>query len=355
MQMFDRFGFVFSPHWETLLSVPSDWPRPFVAGLDRMVFDELLWRNAGRFPSVERREGFTVTDLLRDADGRVIGVVGSERDGIIERFEGRAVIGADGRFSLVARKLEAKVIEEEQRCVSTVYFAEWEQTAPFRPGLTCAHVHTTGRGLDVLCVPMPGDRLLINTHQRADRVDIQGDAQAYYDATIRSVPSVAKLLVGEARQVTELLGVKRVGNGYREPTGPGWALVGDAAHFKDPVDGQGIYDALLEARILAEALGRWLTAASSWEAAMADYARELHAATHPMYVETVGRLRRELYEEPPTFIIKTLIRWMMTDPQYQERFVNYLGRTISPKGWASPGLIGGAAMRGLWRDLSGRR
>ena len=31
---------------------------------------------------------------------------------------------------------------------------------------------------------------------------------------------------------------------FRASSGPGWALVGDAGHFKDPVTGQGMRDAM---------------------------------------------------------------------------------------------------------------
>ena len=36
-----------------------------------------------------------------------------------------------------------------------------------------------------------------------------------------------------------------------------------------------------------------------------------------MFRATMKRLERELYEEPPVLVIRTLIRWMMTDPVYQ--------------------------------------
>src|SRR5207302_12728 len=39
---------------------------------------------------------------------------------------------------------------------------------------------------------------------------------------------------------------------FRESAGPGWALVGDAGHFKDPAPGQGIADAVRQAERLAE-------------------------------------------------------------------------------------------------------
>jgi hypothetical protein len=41
---------------------------------------------------------------------------------------------------------------------------------------------------------------------------------------------------------------------YRASSGPGWALVGDAGHFKDPVVGQGQRDALRHGRLLGESV-----------------------------------------------------------------------------------------------------
>jgi 2-polyprenyl-6-methoxyphenol hydroxylase-like FAD-dependent oxidoreductase len=45
---------------------------------------------------------------------------------------------------------------------------------------------------------------------------------------------------------------------FRTSAGPGWALVGDAGHFKDPSPGQGIADALRQAEKLAAAIERGL-------------------------------------------------------------------------------------------------
>ena len=39
---------------------------------------------------------------------------------------------------------------------------------------------------------------------------------------------------------------------FRVSSGPGWALAGDAGHFKDPVTGQGMRDAMFAGRTLAE-------------------------------------------------------------------------------------------------------
>lgn len=41
---------------------------------------------------------------------------------------------------------------------------------------------------------------------------------------------------------------------FRRAWGPGWALVGDAGYFKDPLTAHGITDALRDAELLARAI-----------------------------------------------------------------------------------------------------
>jgi len=149
------------------------------------------------------------------------------------------------------------------------------------------------------------------------------------------------------------VGIKKIGNGYRRASGPGWVLSGDAYHYKDPVDGQGIYDALLETKLLDRALAPWLSGSRSWDDAMATYTREAREATHAMFMTTVGRLKRELYEEPPLPVIKTLLRWTLTDPGYQETFLRVLSRDYPPERLASKRMMGTAVARGIKRDIQG--
>lgn len=325
--------------------------RDYVCGIDRTTFDDLLWRNLARFPSVERREGFAVSDVLRE-DGRVTGIEGAPRGGPAERLTARCVVGADGRFSLVARKVGAEVVEERDAHTSTVYFADWEGVAPVHEEHAATYIYATARGLDVPMSAMPNKRYSVNVHARSDRVHVNGDAEGYYHETLRSIPSVWRHLE-RAQRVTPVVGIKRIGNGYRRPSGPGWVLVGDALHYKDPVDGQGIYDALVEAKLLDRALAAWSGGSRSWEAAMADYRKDVWAETHPMFVATTGRLERELYQEPPIPVIKTLMRWTLSDPRYQETFLRVLGRDCPPESLTSKRVMGAAVARGIRRDVSG--
>lgn len=359
----ERFGFQFDTFFSTTLPVPEMFGRAYAMGIDRPAFDHLLWKSLARHPSVERRAGFAVGDLLRGADGRVVGVEGIDAAGHRHAIRARLTVGADGRFSVVARRAFAPVVEDCSQKVSTVYFADWEGLKPFAPGMPGhASVFATGRGTSVLFFPAPGGRTMVATHQRADRVQADGDVEGFYLRVLDSFAGVRRRLEG-ARRVSDVVGVKRIANRYLQHGGPGWALVGDALHHKDPVDGQGIYDALVTAKLLAETVGPVLGATGgpggpsgpggpgALDAAVDAYGRAALAETRPMFLATMKRLERELYEEPPAPVIKTLIRWLMTDPEYQRRFLLFLGRSIPPGEWLPASVVRGAVLRGVARDL----
>jgi flavin-dependent dehydrogenase len=51
-----------------------------------------------------------------------------------------------------------------------------------------------------------------------------------------------------------LHGWRGVPGHIRRSSGPGWALVGDAGYFKDPITTHGITDALRDAQLLSDAV-----------------------------------------------------------------------------------------------------
>lgn len=341
-----QFGEHFDAPMRTIQSRGVDC----VYGVDREGFDAVLWRNLARFPSVTARDECAMADLLWDGP-RVAGVEVRGPDGALSRVRARIVAGADGRFSPLARKVSAKIIEDRPEHQSTLFFADWQGVAPHRgEDAPIVHVYATGRGKDVLFFPMPGGRVTVCTHERADRVQTGGDAEKHYLDAISSLPGVARRLA-DARRVSDVVGMKKVANRYLEAHGPGWVLVGDAMHHKDPVDGQGIYDALVETELLTTALSALLGGEKSEEEALGWYAQRAREETRPMFLATMARLQTELYSEPPEIVIRTLIRWMMTDPEYQERFLRYLCREIDPNGWRSGGLVARTVLRGAMRDI----
>src|SRR6185503_6875776 len=66
----------------------------------------------------------------------------------------------------------------------------------------------------------------------------------------------------------------------RRSHGPGWALVGDAGSFKDPITAHGITDALRDAELLARAVEPGTARAfADYQAARDDLSAELFEIT----------------------------------------------------------------------------
>jgi flavin-dependent dehydrogenase len=66
----------------------------------------------------------------------------------------------------------------------------------------------------------------------------------------------------------------------RRSHGPGWALVGDAGYYKDPITAHGITDALRDAELLARAVVRGSeTALAEYQSTRDELSRELFEIT----------------------------------------------------------------------------
>jgi flavin-dependent dehydrogenase len=152
--------------------------------------------------------------------------------------------------------------------------------------------------------------------------------------------------------VTEVHGMRNVGNLYRHASGPGWVLVGDALHQKDPLDGQGIYDAVFSAKRLATALGGWKHGMKSWEQAMAEYEADVRAETAPMYQHTLRRVKTEVYTEYSERALRTYLRWLNQDPEYKRRTGLMLVRGLDPREFLPRRLLFEAMLRGGFHALA---
>src|SRR5262249_39738572 len=87
----------------------------------------------------------------------------------------------------------------------------------------------------------------------------RGDIEAGLVAYARRCAPMAEALDG-ARLVGKIAGARRWEGFFRAATGPGWLLLGDAGHFKDPTPAWGMGDAFGQVRavapVIAGAVGR---------------------------------------------------------------------------------------------------
>lgn len=214
----------------------------------RTVLDPILAEAAERAGATVVH-GRAVSGLARMSDGRVRGAVitGVGQEPTIVNTD--LVIGADGLHSKVARLVDARITRTTPHATATIY-GHWPGTGlegnhwHFVPGLGAGAI-PTNNGDICLFVSMPADRFA-----RAPR-DAMGTL--YRDA-IRNLSPDLHAMISAVRQPVKLRAFAGAPGFLRRSAGPGWALVGDAAFFRDPFTAHGITDAMREAEFLARAI-----------------------------------------------------------------------------------------------------
>jgi 2-polyprenyl-6-methoxyphenol hydroxylase-like FAD-dependent oxidoreductase len=236
----------------------------------RTVLDKLLV-DAAVESGAELFEGLSVDELTWSA-GRVTGINGRRKSGARLQLDGHLVVGADGLHSTVARMVGAGTYAW-QPPLTCVYYAYWSGVEPRR-----ASFHPRPGRL-VLVWPTNDDLTCVYVAWRhADFAHFRADVEGNFLATLELVAGLRER-VSAGRRQTPFRGTADLPNQYRTSYGPGWALVGDAGHHKDPSTGMGMSDAFVSAELLAEAIDDALAGRRSQRAALAAYAQSRDAAT----------------------------------------------------------------------------
>ena len=102
------------------------------------------------------------------------------------------------------------------------------------------------------------------------------DPEKQLDEFFQSMPELSDWF-REASRESPVKGSGSIPGYQRVAHGHGWALVGDSSRVMDPWSGQGIDQATTHAGYLADALRRWLSEETSWEAAMEQYEQQRRA------------------------------------------------------------------------------
>jgi flavin-dependent dehydrogenase len=106
----------------------------------------------------------------------------------------------------------------------------------------------------------------------------------------------------------------------RQPWGPGWALVGDAGYFKDPLSTHGMTAALRDSELLARAIGSTLTGELTEGEALNNYwlTRDLHSANLLEISDRVASYQWDLNELRP--LLMSMSKAMNGDLEVLEGF-----------------------------------
>ena len=321
----DTYSFDFGPF--TISGTPGTDDAPVAYGPRRTVLDKLLV-DAASEAGAEVREGFTVEDVVIE-DGRVTGVRGHSNGGRTVSEHARVVIGADGRHSLVARAVQPEQYHEKPPLLCG-YYSYWSGLPMdgrfetyIRPDRSFAAWPTH----DDLTLVIGGWPFV---EFQANKGDIEGN----YLKMLEMAPSFAERVRGATRQA-RYVGTA-VPNFFRKPSGPGWALVGDAGYNKDFITAQGMHDAFRDAELCATALDEAFTGARPFEHAMADYQATRDSQVLPMY-----ELTCELATlEPPPPELQQLLGAVHGNQEAMDAFARVIAGVTSPAEFFSEENVG---------------
>lgn len=308
--------------------------------LPRNLLDVLLVENA-RERGADVREGCSLERVLWER-GRATGIAYRDEHGNRRRIRAEIVIGADGRRSAVAAQVGAWRPYRVSRNGRGLVFRYMDD-----PAHEPWHRQTMWQWRDAdslaFAFPTPNGRVLgLFMGDAAEAAEARSDPEGYWRRKLAVHPGFAERVAGATDQ-TKIRSTGDTLAFWRAASGPGWALAGDANHFKDPVTGQGMGDALRMGRTLGEELAPLLgdpvaadRASRRWEQATTRHC--LHAY-HFANSDTIVR------PVPATFTEAVRVLGRDSEPALS----HVLGRTRTLQQIITPPLMMRAVASALWR------
>jgi flavin-dependent dehydrogenase len=294
----------------------------------RLVLDAALLA-AARDAGARVVEGARVHDLVFD-QGRVSGVR-AELDGEPRDVRARLVAGADGRRSVVARRLG--LLREDSRLRRFAVRGHWEAT----DGLgELGEMHVAAGSY---CGVAPLSATLANVAFVLDPGELagaKGDLEGFYRRTLRlRWPRLAERLE-RARLLEPPHAIGPLAVRCSAVAVEGAVLLGDAAGFYDPFTGEGVTLALRGAELAAAAAGDALARGGSGPLPrLAAYEQAREAATRDKF--RFNR-RLQLAVSWPR-AANAIARRLRRRPDLADRLVGIAGDFVPAQSALGPGFL----------------
>ena len=251
----------------------------------RTILDELLVRAAAD-AGADIRYQTRVTDVIVRRDA-VVGVRADAGDGRAVELLAPLVVGADGVGSTIARCVGAPALRVGQHLSAMTYgyWADLETDGyewTFRPNACSGIIPTNDGEACVFAAGSPG------------RIGI-GGVGLIEDVIAEGSPDVAARLrrASPRSQARTWMGHR----GYiRQSWGRGWALVGDAGCFTDPIGLHGTTDAFRDAELLSRAIVDAVGANVPFADALREYQATRDRLCEPLF-DVVDRIASHEWDE----------------------------------------------------------
>ncbi len=261
--------FVWSEQYEEFNFANKFTPgAPFTFQVVRSEFDQLLAKEAAKLGATVRH-GVEITAVTAGEQPTV--TVRSEA-GAVETYTPKFVLDASGFGRTLARLLDLeKPSEFPVRAARFCHVQDNIVAGGFDRQKIRIGIHPTKRDVWSWLIPFPnGTSSLGVVGTREHLAQYTGTDEEKYWATISDEPKLRSLLrdAKTVRPVGEIIGYAA---NVKTLHGPGFALLGNAAEFLDPVFSSGVTIALHSAKLAAGLLDRQFRGeAVNWETGFAE-------------------------------------------------------------------------------------
>ena len=302
----------------------------------RVTLDAILLE-AAEAAGVEVRTGTNVTGLVED--GATIAGVETAAGAI----RAALVVGADGARSTMAGLVGAA--EYSRTAARSIFTWAYYEGVPVKRRVWLGRVgehaflaSPTDENLFLAAVVPPIDRWR----------ELRAERDRHYDEGLAQWPELRDH-VGAAKRVGPVRMMSRWHGFFRESAGPGWALVGDAGHFKDPTPGQGISDALRQSAALAAAIERALGGAEDPDRVLREWWSWRDRDAWEMYW-----FAGDMASRRTPLLSRVVEERFASDPELVERLLRVLNHEVPPSQLLSPGATMATLSKAIGRER-GRR
>lgn len=260
--------------------------HPMAYHVKRAEFDQLLLEHSAESGAQVRQQS-SVEEVLFDGS-RAVGVRVRPSGGEPETVHARVVVDASGQSALVARQLGT--LRYDPKLKRGALFAHYEGV-PRPEGRAAGDILLPiDEGVWYWIIPFSdGSSSVGAVFEREIGRAREGETlETRFERLLARSPRMSSLL-GDGRRISKVYGIADYSVTAGKIHGDGWALVGDAASFLDPVFSTGVFLAMATGVRAADAIDRALAAHGRVDS------RDL-AGYEGQARRLVARFRRFVYE-----------------------------------------------------------
>ena len=230
--------------------------HPMAYHVKRAEFDDLLLKHSAE-SGAEVREETAVEDVLFEG-GRAVGVRARSLGRPPEEIRGKVVVDASGQRALLSGKLGLRRFDPKlKRACLFAHYDDFRWPDENTPGDILLPID---RGVWYWIIPFSDGTCSVGgVFDPAEVRFTEGSSpEARFDEMLARSPRMLQMLEG-ARRISKIHGVSDYSASSERLAGDGWALVGDAATFLDPVFSTGVHLAMATGERAAKTIDRALS------------------------------------------------------------------------------------------------